>query len=367
MPSPKVRNVALVGIGAIADLIAVALAEVPRVKLVAGSCRTEAKGRAFAERFNCRWFGDTERMLDEVRPDAAIVCTPSGQHLEAVLACTARKIHVCCEKPLEITSARVRQMIEAADRAGVRLGAIFPQRFNPVNIALHDAAETGRFGQLAVIHAAVPWWREDAYYSPTRWQGKLALDGGGALMNQAIHTVDQMLWIAGATMPDLPRGANPVEEVFAFAAKRSHDPKILEVEDTSVISLKFRNGALGQLLAATSMWPGSPRRIYISGRDGTAEVLEDQLIQYTFRAEDPNDAATREQLGKPTQHGGGAGNPMAISHVNHQRNLQSFFQALELDHEPPLNGVEAAKAVAIIDACYESARSHKPVAVQSLR
>src|SRR4029078_1112014 len=131
-----------------------------------------------------------ERMLDEVKPDAAIVCTPSGAHLESVLACTQRKIHVCCEKPLEITSARVRQMIEAADRAGVRLGAIFPQRFNPVNIALHDAAAAKRLGQLAVIHAAVAGWREDSYYSPTRWQGKVALDGGGALMNQAIHTVD---------------------------------------------------------------------------------------------------------------------------------------------------------------------------------
>jgi predicted dehydrogenase len=127
--------------------------------------------------------------------------------------------------------------------------------------------------------------------------------------------------------------------------------------------MKFRNGALGQLLAATSMWPGSPRRIYIAGRDGTAEVLEDQLIQWKFRAERPDDAKIREQLGKPTQHGGGAGNPMAISHVPHRRNLQSFFDALDEDRDPPLNGVEAAKAVAIIAACYESARTRGPVTV----
>src|SRR3954454_2494600 len=107
------RTVALIGIGAIAEIIAVALKEIPRAKLVAGSCRTEAKGRAFTDRFGGRWFADSETMLDETRPDAAIVCTPSGAHLEAVLACTKRKIHVCCEKPLEITPARVRQMREA--------------------------------------------------------------------------------------------------------------------------------------------------------------------------------------------------------------------------------------------------------------
>jgi predicted dehydrogenase len=364
MSMPKSRNVALIGIGAIADVMGMSLAEIPRAKLIAGSCRTEAKGKKFAERFSCRWFNNTERMLDEVRPDVAIVCTPSGQHLESVLACTARKIHIVCEKPLDITPDRVGQMIDAADRAGVKLGAIFPQRFNPVNQAMHQAASAGRFGQLAVIHATVPWWRDDAYYSPTRWQGKISLDGGGALMNQAIHTVDQMLWLAGATMPDLPRDANPVEEVFAYTAKRSHDPTVLEVEDSAVISMKFRNGALGQLLAATSMWPGSPRRIYLSGRDGTAEALEDQLIQFTFRNEDPTDAPKREQLGRPTQHGGGASSPMAISHVNHRRNLESFFDALDEGREPPLNGVEAAKAVHIIDACYESARSHRPVAVK---
>src|SRR3982750_14872 len=101
--STRQRSVAIIGIGAIAELIATALAEVPGVRLIAGSCRTEAKGRAFAGKFNCAWFEDTDRMLDQARPDAAVVCTPSGKHLEAVLACAARNIDVICEKPLEIT------------------------------------------------------------------------------------------------------------------------------------------------------------------------------------------------------------------------------------------------------------------------
>jgi predicted dehydrogenase len=355
--------VAIVGIGAIAEVIARALKEIPRVKLVAGSCRTEAKGRKFASDFGCQWFSDTMEMLDRAHPDVAIVCTPSGAHLEVVLDCAQRRIHVICEKPLEITAGRVKQMIDAADQAGIQLGAIFPQRFNPVNAVLHAAAREGRFGNLAIIQGTVPWWREDSYYAPDRWQGKLALDGGGALMNQAIHTVDLMQWFAGATMPDLAPDQNPVEEVFAFTAKRSHDPKSLEVEDTAMVSMRFRSGALGQLLAATSMWPGTRRRIVLGGRDGSAEALEDQLVQFQFRTERPDDEQMRKRLASATQHGGGASNPMAMSGVNHRLNLSDFFTALEQNRPPALTGIEAAKAVQIIDACYESARTGKPVAI----
>jgi predicted dehydrogenase len=356
-------RVVIIGIGAIAELIAVALREIPQAKLVAGSCRTEAKGRKFAEQFACAWHGDTEAMLDRESPDVAIVATPSAAHLDPVLACAARKVHVICEKPLEITPARVRQMIDATSRAGVRLGAIFPQRFNPVNVAIRNAAAAGRFGNLAVIHAAMPWWRDDAYYAPNRWQGKIALDGGGALMNQAIHTVDIMQWLATATMPDLRADENPVREVFAVTAKRGHDEKLIEVEDTASVVFTFRNGAIGQLLAATSMYPGVPRRLQISGRDGFAEVFEDQLTTFQFRDERADDAATREKFGQRTTHGGGASNPMAMSHDNHRRNLADFFAALADDREPRLNGPEAAKAVDIIAACYESARTNRPVRI----
>jgi predicted dehydrogenase len=360
-PQPQSFRVAIIGVGAIAELIAVSLREIPQARLIAGSCRTEAKGKKFAEQFGCAWYAQTEAMLDRERPDVAIVCTPSGLHLEAVLACCERRIHVVCEKPMEITGARVQQMVAAARAAGIRLGAIFPQRFNPVNHVLREAAAAGRFGRLAVIQAEVPWWRDDAYYAPSRWQGKLALDGGGALMNQAIHTVDIMQWLAAATMPDLPAETNPVEEVFAVTARRGHDETLIEVEDTAVVTLRFRNGAIGHLLAATSMFPGKPRRLHIAGRDGSAEVIEDQLVGFQFRNEQPGDAETRATFGQPTLHGGGASNPMAMANTNHRRNLQDYFSALAAGREPALTGVEAAKAVEIIDACYESARTNRPV------
>ncbi|MGH7214518.1 MAG: Gfo/Idh/MocA family protein, partial [Tepidisphaeraceae bacterium] len=291
-------RVVLIGVGAVADAIARALRDLNAdgvAQLVAGSCRTREKGERFAATYGCKWYGDTTAMLDAERPDVAIVATPSGAHLDAALPCFERRVHVLCEKPLEITTERCRKMIAAADDAGVTLGGIFPQRYNPVTNVIRRAARDGRFGNLSTVSVTVPWWRDDAYYGKGRWQGTLALDGGGALMNQGIHNIDLLQWLAAATMPDLSPDQSAVEEVFAYTARRGHDPSRVEVEDTAVATVRFRNGALGQILAATSIWPGSLRRVMIAGRDGTAELIEDQLVAWQFRTELPDDTTVRAQ------------------------------------------------------------------------
>jgi predicted dehydrogenase len=354
---------AIIGIGAIAGMHARALRDIPGVELVAACCRTEEKGRAFAEQFGCTWHADAARMLRREKPDFVTVATPSGAHLPAVLAAARRGVHVICEKPLEITLKRIDRMIAACEKAGVALGAIFPQRFNPVVRTVHEAAAAGRFGPLAVAASSVPWWRDDAYYGPGRWQGTKALDGGGALMNQSIHGVDALQWIAGATMPDLPAGENPVETVVAMTAVRSHDAARLEVEDTCVAILRFRNGALGQLLAATSLFPGQMRRVLVGGRDGTAEILEEQLVAWQFRTATADDDAIRGRLGVASSTSGGASDPMAINYACHTRNFEEFLAAVRAGRRPPLDGAEGRKAVAIIEACYKSARTGRPTRV----
>ena len=178
-------------------------------------------------------------MLDKTEPDLVTIATPSGAHLEPTQACASRGIHVLCEKPLEITTQRVDQMIQAAAEGGIKLGGIFPQRFNPVVELLHQAVAEGRFGALAAVSTYVPWWRDDAYYAPDRWQGTQALDGGGAMMNQSIHGVDAIQWIAGAAIEESESKSGPVEQVFAFTSKRGHDPGLIEVEDTAVAVLRF--------------------------------------------------------------------------------------------------------------------------------
>lgn len=355
------HKVVLIGIGAIADIIAQAIAEIPNATLTAGSCRTPAKGQAFAQKHHCQWYDDYERMLTEQKPDAAIVCTPSGAHLEPVAACARRNIHALCEKPLEISLDRVHRMIDAAEHGDIVLGAMFPQRFNPAAIAIHQAASQGRFGQLAAVQVAVPWWREDNYYGGGRWQGSLALDGGGAMINQAIHSLDLMQWIAAAAIGQSSARANPVKEVFAFTAKRSHDPARIEVEDTAVAALKFRNGALGVILAATSMYPGALRQLRIGGRDGSAELIEEQLTHFHFRNEQPADEQIRAQYALQATHGGGAGTPMAMSHEPHRRNIADFLDAID-NHRPPLlDAHEASKALAIVEAAYRSAATARAV------
>jgi len=340
-----------------------ALRDIPGIELVAATCRTEAKGQQFAEQHGCRWYADPTRMLRREKPDAVTIATPSGAHLDAALKAIRKDIHVICEKPLEITTRRIDRMIAAADKAGVALGAIFPQRFNPVIQAV-QAAAAGRFGDLAVAASAVPWWRDDAYYGPGRWQGTLALDGGGALMNQSIHGVDALQWIAGATMPGLAPETNPVESVVAFTAVKAHDPAQLEVEDTCVAALKLKNGGLGQLLAATSLYPGQLRRFTFGGRGGTVEIEEEQLITWQFRDALPDDDATRDRFGGASSTSGGAADPMAIDYSCHTRNFKSFFDAVAAGRKPSLDGREGRKAVAIIEACYKSARTGRVVSLK---
>ena len=355
---------AIIGIGAIAKMHARALGDIDGVELVAATCRTEEKGRAFAQEFGCTWYGDADAMLKAERPDFVTVATPSGAHLDAVLAAARHGVHVICEKPLEITLDRIDQMLAATRKAGITLGAIFPQRFNPVVQTVHAAAAAGRFGPLAVAASYVPWWRDDAYYGPGRWQGTMALDGGGAVMNQSIHGVDVLQWIAGASMPDLAPGENPVESVMAFSAVRAHDPKRLEVEDTCVAILRFKNGGLGQLLAATSLYPGQLRRFLFGGRDGTAEILEEQLTTWRFRGETAADDDTRARFGGTSSTSGGAADPMAINYACHTRNFADFIAAVKAGRPPALNGLEGRKAVAIVEACYESARTGQTATVR---
>ncbi len=357
----KKFKIAVVGIGGIAGMHAKAIGDIENAELVAGSCRGQEKGEAFAAAYGCRWYGDYMQMLDVEKPDVVTVCTPSGAHLEPVEACAARGIHVLCEKPMEITTDRVDLMIAAAEAGGITLGGIFPQRFNPVLREVYEAAAAGRFGKLAVVNSYVPWWRDDDYYGGGRWQGTVAMDGGGAMMNQSIHGVDAVQWLAGAKDDLSGTDVNPVAEVFAFTAKRAHAEELIEVEDTAVAVLRFRDGSLGQVLGATSMYPGSLKRVQIAGRGGTAEVLEDELVTWDFAEGVAADGATRTRFGGATESGGGAGDPMAIDYSNHTRNIEAFLESLERGEEPVINGREARKAVAIIEAIYESAATGRVI------
>jgi predicted dehydrogenase len=354
-------DIAIAGAGNAAEMHALALEQVEGADLVAAASRTESTGEAFADEFDCDWYPDVGEMLERSGADVLHVCTPSGAHRDPTLTATEHGVDVLCEKPLEITTGRVDEMAAAAEEAGVLLGGVFQQRFNPVVRTVQEAAAGGRFGALSVANAYVPWWRDDDYYSGS-WKGTKALDGGGALMNQSIHGVDAIQWLAAAAA-GIDREHNPVAEVSAYTDTLAHDPDDVEVEDTAVVALRYRSGALGQLLGTTSMYPGSLKRLQVAGRDGTATVEEDELVTWQFREEREDDAATREEF-TTTETGGGASDPMDIDVSNHARNIEAFLAAREGDGEFLLDAREARKAVAIIEAVYESADTGGPVSLE---
>ena len=356
---PETYRTAIAGIGAVAELHAQSVADLDNATLVAGSCRTESTGREFADRHDCEWYADTGIMLDDAAPDVLIVCTPNAEHLEPTLAAAQLGVDVLCEKPLEVTTERIDRMRDAAESAGIALGVVFQQRFTDIFQTVHDAAAVGRFGRLSVANAYVPWWRDDEYYD-NAWQGVQSLAGGGALMSQAIHAIDTMQWLAGTTMDGLA-DENPVEEVVAYTAMRGHDDEQVEIPDTAVAALRYRDGTLGQILGTTSVYPGSLRRVQLGGRDGTAEVHEDELVTWEFRDERSGDERVRDEFAERGDASGGAADPMDIDYEDHRRNLSAFFDSLDGDATYPLDATEARKSVAIIEAINESADTGEPV------
>ena len=256
----------------------------------------------------CQVYDDLEQMLAHPGLDVVCVCTPSGAHRDpAVQAARAGK-HVVVEKPLEITLPRCDAIIDACDAAGVRLCTIFPSRFTPANIRLKEAITGGRFGRLTLGDTYVKWWRTQQYYDSGGWRGTWDLDGGGALMNQAIHNVDLLSWLMG-----------DVESIVALTATLAHAR--IEVEDTAVASLRFKNGALGVIEAATSAYPGLLKRTEIHGDRGSARVEQDDITLWDFQEKVPSDNEVFAAMAGISGFKAGASDPRGITHLGHRDQL----------------------------------------------
>ncbi len=351
-PAPQQIGFALIGCGMIARFHARALAEVPDARLVALVSRREANARAMAEQLGLDCVVSTDLGAVLARPDvqAVIITTPSGAHREPAVAAASAGKHVVVEKPLEITTQRCDEIIRACHRHGVQLCTIFPSRFGDANRALKDAVESGRFGRLTLGETTCKWWRPQSYYDEGGWKGTQSLDGGGALMNQAIHNVDLLLWMMG-----------PVTHINGFTATLAHER--IEVEDTAVACLRFANGALGVIQATTSVHPGLPKTIAVHGDRGTVIIEQDDVLRWELTPETPEDKAVKERFAQKTGASGGSSNPAAISHVGHARQLADFVRAIRTGSAPLVDGCEGRKAVAVIEAIYQSAAAGKTVAL----
>ena len=334
-----------IGAGAIAHFHARAVAAARGGRLVGVVSRRRATAENFAREHGIGFAtDDTHALLAQPGLDAVCITTPSALHLEPALAAIRAGKHLMIEKPLDFTVEGTDHILSEAAKAGVRVGSIFQARFGDAARQLKAAVDAGRFGRMVLASCYVKWNRTADYY--IGWKGKLSEDGGGAVINQAIHGIDLLQWFAGM----------PVE-VFAWATQRVHR---IESEDTCVAALKFGSGAFGTIEGTTATWPGWSRRIELCGEHGSIIMEDDDITRWDFRVARPGDEEIRA-MRESAAMGSGAAAPMNIKMEGHQRQIQDFIDGINERRPFFIEGREARKAVQLVRAIYDSAASGKPV------
>ena len=352
-----IRHVGILGGGGISDTHARAAAAVPDLRVVAVCGRNASRVAALAARHDALPFTDVEAFLRHRPMEIVAIGTPSGVHADDIETAAAHGLHVLCEKPLDVTTARINRMLEAVERAGITLGVFFQDRSTPDLMDVKDALVSGRLGRPILADAQVKWYRPPEYYAQSPWRGTWALDGGGALMNQGVHTVDLLLWLLG-----------DVRRVYARTLAALH---AIDVEDTAVAVLEFANGAVATLEATTAAWPGYDRRVSITGTLGTVVIELARVVKWDVREPALEGAAGGAAVIAPTVPAAAApAGAAASTHVvadasPHRRVFEDFVSALDAGRPPRVDGREGRRSVALIEAIYASSRSGQPVDVTS--
>jgi len=336
---------ALIGAGAVSPNHARAIEEMADAQLVVVCDKNEKAAAKLVREQNLSAQVETDYEKAAARDDVDVVdvCVPPFLHLEVGSAAARAGKHVVVEKPTDISLERGEQLVAACRQAGVKMAGIFQSRYKKSHALLKRCVDEGRLGKLVLGDAYVKWQRTKEYYASGDWRGTLRFEGGGAIINQTIHNIDTLQWIMG-----------PVDDLFARATTRVHD---IEVEDLCVVSLRYRNGALGVIEGATCIVPGQPDRLAIHGETGTVILESGQVKHWDVQGMDPKEVE-REVLDLK---GSGAVDPMAFPHAWHQRQLQDMVDAIREDREPLVNGEEQLKSLRIVDAIYRSARAGEPV------
>lgn len=338
----------IIGCGMIARFHARAVADLRGAKVTACYDNIPAAADKLAEELGCKAYHNLDDMLADPNVDVVTIGTPSGAHMEPAVAAARAGKHIIVEKPLEITLKRCDAIIAACEKAGVVCSTIFPSRFHESSIEMKRAVEGGRFGRLTLGDAIVKWYRTQQYYDSGAWRGTWELDGGGALMNQAIHSVDLLTWLMG-----------PVVEVRARTGLLAHQR--IAVEDVALATVEFANGALGVIEATTAAYPGYLKRIEIHGDQGSAVMEEEDIKVWDFAKPNKRDELIRARMAEKKSTGGGAADPKAIGHHGHARQFDDVLKAIKRGAAPAIDGPEGRRSVEIILAIYKSAETGKAV------
>ena len=297
-------------------------------------------------------YQDFDAFLQHRPMDLVIIGSPSGLHAEQGIAAARKGLHVLTEKPIEISTARADALIAAAKQSSVQLGVIFQDRTKPHIRQLKTWLDEGLLGKVLFVDARVKWFRPPEYYATSRWRGTLALDGGGALINQGVHTIDLLLWLLG-----------DVVRVQARTATLLHK---IEAEDNAVATLEFASGALGIFHATTAAYPGYPRRVEISGTQGTVILEHDRILVADLRKSAAAAAvsASLSALTESAKDENQSASSAAVSDFRgHQAVLEDFLEAIQQTRAPACDGLEGRRSIALIESIYRAAKTPDRTAI----
>ncbi|MBV9848827.1 MAG: Gfo/Idh/MocA family oxidoreductase [Armatimonadetes bacterium] len=352
---------ALAGCGSIAPTHARALASLTDAALVACTDALPERARAFAAEFGPRPLAWADVLADP-DIDAVTVCAPSGLHAALGVQALRAGKHVVVEKPMDISLAACDALLAAQRESGRRLAVISQHRFDRASRAVRAALDDGLLGDLILVDARIPWYRTQEYYDSGDWRGTWALDGGGCLMNQGVHTVDLLRWLAG-----------PAVTVYAQARTAAHIR--LETEDAITATLTFASGAIGTLMASTAAYPGFPARLALHGTRGSAVIEGDALQTLAIQGRETvaGEAAIAHAVQVATG-GTKAATTLAPPELGagawgeaHRAQLADFLQCCRTGATPQVDGTQGRNAVELVLACYESARTGQVVMLPGAR
>lgn len=354
----KSYNIGLLGCGKVARLHARAISEIPHARLAGVWSRTRSSADAFAEEFHTVSYSTPTELVHREAIDLAIVCTPHLFHTEAALEVIAAGAHVLVEKPLAIDPFDCDRMIEAAELAEVRLGVVSQRRWYAPAIRVKAAIDAGKIGTPALGTAVMLGWRDRSYYDADEWRGTWNLEGGGVLVNQAPHQLDLLLWTMGE-----------IDEVYGIWKNLNHP--YIEVEDTALAILRFKSGAIGNIVVSNSQKPGIHGKVHIHGSNGASVGVQTENGamflpgQSGILAPPVNDLWTipgEEHLPEAWAKEDAA-LFTTIDPATYFMKLQiaDFLEALETGREPAVTGHDGRKVVELFDAIYRSQRENRPV------
>jgi len=332
----------MIGTGAISHMHARALKNIGYELTVCSDINPDA-GKAFADKYGCEYVPTYEEVCRHAKVDYVDVCTFPDFRMQPIAICAETKKHIQVQKPISTNVETARQMVDTARNAGIVLGVVSQHRFDDSTIFLKKAIAGGRLGKIIQADAYVKWYRTAQYYSrPIK--GSWATEGGGALINQAVHQVDVLLYLVGA-----------VREVTGYWQLGALHK--IESEDVVNAMLRYANGATGVIQASTAMWPGYSERIEIHGTKGTATVTGDKLTGWDVQDDSGDPAPVEKQVMS------GASDPMAIPLENLERQFVDFGNACKSGSSPLVSGEEGLRALEVVTAVYRSCREERRVQI----